>query len=200
MYRLIAFLGVCALVISNSPSAHSEVCPDAPGEIQIIDVPPGTNVRVMFFRARAEASYVEICESHDQEWKLVFAAGTEGGSWYNAIGFPPETGRYYIKNYSVRFWGSAPQPWVGMRKLRTSYGYTFNWFDDAGELSPNTVVEVCLYDSISKCPQHFRVRQAKNLAKMSEFARERWLQRWMKKSGYDKLKSPLTKLPRDNSV
>lgn len=189
MNRLLAFFAVCAVVISGSSSAHSEACPDTAGEIQIIDVPPGKNIRVMFFRARVEASYVEICESRDQEMKLVFAAGTEGGSWYYAITVLSESSKFYIKNYSYKLWGAVRQPWIGMKRVAVPYGYTFNWFDNTRGFNPNTIVEFCLYNNISECPQRSHARRAKNLAQMSEFAREQWLQRWMRRHGYEKSKT-----------
>jgi hypothetical protein len=76
-----------------------------------------------------------------------------------------------------------------MKRVATPYGYTFNWFDKAKEFNPNTIVEFCLYNNISECPQRSHARRAKNLAKMSEFAREQWLQRWMRRHGYEKSKT-----------
>jgi len=182
-----AFFALLFIFI-GSTSAHSRICPDAPGESQLIDVRPGTSVRAMFFRARAEASYVEICTIHGQEIKLVFAAAADKGGWHYAMHLPAGRHRFYLKNYTAQPHRGIHEPWVGMRRFRKPYGYTFNWFDHAGESKPNTIVEFCLqHISLSRCPQHFPAQRAKNLARMSEYARERWLQRWMEKRGLDKL-------------
>lgn len=173
-------------VVYGVASAEAKICHDTQGERQEIDVLPGTSVRVMFFQRGATASYIEICRIYGHEIKLMFAAAAGRRGWYQAITFPAESGGFYVKNYSAQITGPVRRRWIGMRRISTPFGYTFNWFDEAGKFNPNTVVEFCVYTGLAKCPRHFSAMHAKNLAQMSEYGRERWLLRWTRKHGDEK--------------
>lgn len=174
------------LVVCGTAPAEAKICQDTQGERQEIDVLPGTSVRVMFFQRGAKASYIEICRIYGHEIKLMFAAAAGRRGWYQAITFPAESGGFYVKNYSAQITGPVRRRWIGMRRVSTPFGYTFNWFGEAGKFNPNTVVEFCLYTGLPKCPHHFPIRHARNLAQMSEYGRERWLLRWTRKHGDEK--------------
>lgn len=184
--RLATVLLALLLVMCGAASTKAKVCQDVPAERQEIDVLPGTSVRVMFFQRGAKASYIEICKIYGQETKLMFAAAAGRGGWRQAITFPAESGGFFVKNYSAQISGSVRRRWIGMRRIATPFGYTFNWFDEAGKFNPNTVVEFCLYTELAKCPRHFPIHPARNLAQMSEYGRERWLLRWATKHGHEK--------------
>jgi len=184
--RLATALLASLFVVCGAASTKARVCQDTPAERQEIDVLPGTSVRVMFFQRGAKASYIEICKIYGQEMKLMFAAAAGPGGWRHAITFPAESGGFYVKNYSAQISGPVRRRWIGMRRIATPFGYTFNWFDEAGKFNPNTVVEFCLYTGLAKCPRHFPIHHAKNLAQMSEYGRERWLLRWARKHGHEK--------------
>jgi len=186
MLRLATGLLGLLVVVSGSDLAEGKPCQDAPAERQEIRVPPYVNVRVMFFRRGAKASYVEICKISGHETKLIFAAATEAGAWYHAVNFSAESGSFYVKNYAAQLVGPIRRRWVGMRRVAAPHGYVFNWFDEAGKFDPNTIVEFCLYTELAKCPNHFPAKDATNLAHMSDYGRQRWLARWTKRHGYEK--------------
>jgi hypothetical protein len=170
MSRLATVLLVLLAVTLGRDLAEAKPCQDAPGERQ---------------RA-AKAGYVEICKIYGHEAKLIFAAATERGAWYHAVNFPAESGGFFVKNYSAQLLGPVRRRWVGMRRVAVPHCYTLNGFDEAGKFDPNTIVEFCLYTGLAKCPSHFPAKHARNLAQMSDYARERWLLRWSRKHGNEK--------------
>lgn len=172
----------CLLLAAVAPSSADEVCQNVIGEDQSVEVTAGKHARVMFFLRGPEAGYIEICRVHGQKTKLVFAAAAAMGGWYQAVELLPETAGFYAKNYSAWIAGPVPHSW--RKKGSTPYGYTFNWFENADDSIPNMIVEFCLQGDSEKCPSHSHAQRAKNLAGMSEYARERWLFRWAEKRGY----------------
>lgn len=173
------------LLFAIAPSVKAaEFCQEVIGEDQSVELSAGENARVMFFLRGPEAGYIEICRLHGGKTELVFAAAAGTSGWYQAVELPSETARFHAKNYSAWIAGPVPHSWNGVRKVSTPYGYTFNWFESADDSVPNMIVEFCLQGATEKCPSHSPVHRAKNLAGMSEYARERWLSRWAEKRGY----------------
>ncbi len=174
-----AILYIFIMMCANPASVEAEEsCREVIGELQSIEVPPGKSVRVMFFVRGPQPGYIEICKIADGKKQLLYAAVATGNAWYRAIHIPPYGKAFKLENYSAWISAQIPHPWTGMRRVVTSYGYTFNWFEKADDTTPNVIVETCLQSNSAECPSHFSPKSADNLARMSEYGRKRWLVRW----------------------
>jgi hypothetical protein len=144
-----------ALMVVVASSTTFAACPDTVGDSAIIKVPPGLNVRIMYYRRKADPSYVEICESREKDTQLLFEAKTDLRTWHAALSISAKTERSYLKTYSDRVSDTTHESWAGMRWVPTDFGIIQNWYGKADSgYDPNTMIEVCLYQDINECPIH----------------------------------------------
>jgi hypothetical protein len=182
MFRPIAFVAILwGLISYGCTSAHSEVCPDATVGNQTLEAPPGTGVSLTFFRAHPVPSYIEVCLISDDKKVLVFSAVTERNNWYRAIDISASNKRFSLKVYSAKLRDYSEIPWVVITNTRTNWGRSFEWFDEIEASYRNTTLDVCLRNKNVICPKHPGLRQARNIAEMSEYGRSRWIQSWMRR-------------------
>lgn len=178
-------LSLYILFVAGSLQAKAaEKCQDIIGDDQSIEILAGKHTRITFFNRGPDAGYIELCKVTDGHAELVYAAAAATSGWYESLDIPAEKGKFYVKNYAARISSPVPHPWTGMRRDPTPFGYTFKWFESIDDATPNMIVEFCLHDSIKECPSHFPAQKAKNLAAMSQFARDQWLKRWTEKRGH----------------
>lgn len=132
--------------------------PETPGNSPVIDVPKGKGLRIMFTRPGTANNYLEVCTRNGTagDWRMESSNFRNPSGWYFMWTNLPQPADWQVNFFDARVDDAYhKQPWAGVRRTATPTGFTLSYYDAAGADKPNTIVEVCIYNtSIGECPAH----------------------------------------------
>jgi hypothetical protein len=120
-----------ALAVEPSGAFPNPACegPDGGADTTVVTIPANRNVDVFHYRARPVGSVVEFCvRESGTKWMLVASHGTNQREWslLQSWIFPKTV---QIKTRAYANDGGSLYPFKDQRRMKTTYGYLFTWFD-----------------------------------------------------------------------
>jgi hypothetical protein len=146
-----------ALAAELSSTFPNPACegPDTGADTTVVTIPANASVDVFHYRARPLASVIEFCvRESGSKWTLVASHGTNESEWslLQSWTFPKTV---QIKTRAYANDDGYLYPFKGHTRTKTTYGYSFSWFDtDPRDL--NDQIVYC-YNGETGCPASRRM-------------------------------------------